>query len=92
LNKKADVNDIDVKGNTPLMYAVMAGNLGVVEALVDLKADVSIKNKEGLTAQDLTKLYPENEKYIEINKYFQELQNPQEKVTSKKKKKKTTTK
>lgn len=68
------------------MYAVMAGNLGVVESLVDLNADFSIKNKQGLSAQDLAKLYPNDENYVEIDKYFQQLINPQQKVSSKNKK------
>jgi len=59
LSKGAKVNYVDNNGMTPLLYAASIdfGDTEIVERLIAAGADVSAKNKEGLTALDLAKKY-----------------------------------
>ena len=59
LAKGAKVNHVDNNGMTPLLYAASIdfGDTEIVEKLIAAGADVSAKNKEGLTALDLAKKY-----------------------------------
>ena len=59
LAKGAQVNHVDNFGMTPLLYAASIdfGDTSVLETLIGAGADVSAKNKEGLTALDLAKSY-----------------------------------
>ena len=45
-----NVNIQDLNGNTPLIHAVMRRNQQLVQALIEAKANVNIKNGEGNTA------------------------------------------
>jgi ankyrin repeat protein len=45
IRHKADVNAVDDKHKSALMLAVISGNAGSVQSLLDAKADISIKNK-----------------------------------------------
>jgi len=53
------VNHLDNFGMTPLLYAASIdfGDTAVMEKLIAAGADVSAKNKGGLTALDLAKNY-----------------------------------
>ena len=52
---KADPNIQDNKGKTALMYAAIHGQGKIVSVLLDMgKADATIKDNEGLVAQDYT--------------------------------------
>jgi ankyrin repeat protein len=59
LSKGANVNQVDNKGMTPLLYAASIdfGDTAVLEKLMAAGAELSIRNKEGLTALDLAKNY-----------------------------------
>jgi ankyrin repeat protein len=59
LARGAQVNHVDNFGMTPLLYAASIdfGDTAVLEKLIAAGADVSAKNKEGLTALDLAKSY-----------------------------------
>jgi ankyrin repeat protein len=59
LAKGAKVNHVDNNGMTPLLYAASIdfGDTEIVEKLIGAGADVSAKNKQGLTALDLAKTY-----------------------------------
>lgn len=48
----ADVDAMDIDGRTALMAAVMNNNIDKVDLLVSSNANVHIKNKRGLTAQN----------------------------------------
>lgn len=50
----ADVNAIDVNGDTSLHYAVMLNRFDLVETLMKRGADSSIQNNKGLSAIDIT--------------------------------------
>ena len=50
IDRGADVNAKDEKGETTLMYAARSGNLEVVKFLVDKGADVNAKDSNGATA------------------------------------------
>lgn len=51
----ANINDVDNKGNTALMYAVKTSNVFAVKVILKLKANKTLKNKQGLTALDIAK-------------------------------------
>ena len=59
LARGAQVNHLDNFGMTPLLYAASIdfGDTAVMEKLIAAGADVSAKNKGGLTALDLAKNY-----------------------------------
>jgi ankyrin repeat protein len=59
LAKGADVNHVDSYGMTPLLYAASIdfGETAVVEQLVAAGADLTAKNREGLTALELARNY-----------------------------------
>ncbi len=59
LSRGAQVNHVDNFGMTPLLYAASIdfGDTAVLEKLIAAGADVSAKNKEGLTALDLARTY-----------------------------------
>ena len=59
LARGAQVNHVDNLGMTPLLYgaSIDFGDTAVLEKLIAAGADVSAKNKEGLTALDLAKSY-----------------------------------
>ncbi|MFX6759800.1 ankyrin repeat domain-containing protein, partial [Acinetobacter baumannii] len=42
---------------TPVMLAAMRGRVAAVEVLRDNGADLTLKNKDGLTAMDLARRY-----------------------------------
>lgn len=47
---KTGVNDVGEIGLTPLFYAEMKGDIGIVDMLIKAGADVNVKNEYGLTA------------------------------------------
>ena len=49
ISKKADVNSVDVNGNTALHYAVFDGSQKIVALLIAKGADVNLKNYSGVT-------------------------------------------
>ena len=49
ISKKADVNSVDVNGNTALHYAVFDGSQKIVALLIAKGADVNSKNYNGVT-------------------------------------------
>jgi ankyrin repeat protein len=59
LARGAQVNHVDNFGMSPLLYAASVdfGDTSVLEKLIAAGADLSAKNKEGLTALDLAKNY-----------------------------------
>jgi len=59
LKRGAQVNHVDNAGMTPLLYAASIdfGDTTVIEKLIAAGADMSAKNKAGLTALDLAKRY-----------------------------------
>lgn len=71
LKRGYNVNNIHNEG-TPLHYAIKNGfykvdnNYEIVVFLVENKADVNIKNKEGKTCLDLIKEYQNDNKIIDI--------------------------
>jgi len=44
------LNSVDANGDTPLLRAVKAGDIGSVKSLINKGVDLDIKNKEGRTA------------------------------------------
>ena len=50
LKQKADPNQVDAKGSSILMRAVWYENLGIIEALLEAKADANAKNHRLNTA------------------------------------------
>jgi ankyrin repeat protein len=53
LKHNADINISDVQGNTATHYATIKNNVGLVEELIAQGADITAKNNEGKTAQDI---------------------------------------
>ena len=67
------INNSNVKGLTPLMYAVEVGNVDVAEELIKAGADVSIINHRGNTALTETllhKSYPNRYAMIRMLKKY----------------------
>ncbi|WP_295156070.1 ankyrin repeat domain-containing protein [uncultured Brachyspira sp.] len=62
LDRGADLNIKNNKGNTALMYACLLNHEPIVKFLVDKGADLNIKNNEGYTALDIAL----NQKYRKI--------------------------
>src|SRR5262249_58619106 len=50
--------DVMDGGHTPLHLATKAGQLGVVKALLEAGANVSLRDREGKTALDLARARP----------------------------------
>ena len=64
----AELNELDNDGLTPLMLAAKNGLAIAVKALVEAKADKSIKNRDGKTAYDLGEnLLPEARKLLSVS-------------------------
>jgi ankyrin repeat protein len=55
LEKRCEINNLDIDGNTPLHLAVMNENEYLIKAIVNAGPDLNIKNKERKTAKDLAK-------------------------------------
>lgn len=55
LSKKADINNTDGQGRTPLFWASYSGYSDVVRYLIDQGANVNIKNQDGKTALDIAR-------------------------------------
>lgn len=55
ISNKADINLLDYNGNTPLIIAVLVNQESIIKLLLNLKADLSIKNKNNKTALDIAK-------------------------------------
>ena len=55
----------DKDGKTPLIMAVIKGNKDIVRALVNIGADLNIKDNDNKTALD----YAESNNFEEIKKY-----------------------
>ena len=53
LDNGCDLNARDDKGRTPLMHALVAGNVTKARHLVECGADINVKDKDGHTARDL---------------------------------------
>lgn len=51
-----EVNHRNKNGMTPLMVAALSGNIETVELLCELGADTTLKDNNGITAQDFTVL------------------------------------
>lgn len=60
----SDVNEVDNKGNTALIYAVKNNNPEMVKALIYREADVNLKNNKGNTAL----IYAVKNNFIDIAK------------------------
>ena len=60
IEKKADLNKI-CEDKSPLMYATKYGNLKFVKKLVELGAEINLKNSDGKTAIDYAKKYEQTE-------------------------------
>ena len=61
IDAKANLNVTDAKDNTPLHYAAGYGQLEPVKMLVGAGADISLKNKDGHTAQEIAKMNAQEE-------------------------------
>lgn len=55
VRRGAEVNKQDIRGNTPLHYAVDRGHCTGTDVLVDLCADAGIKNKQGHSPLDIAR-------------------------------------
>ena len=53
LDKNYNPNDQNKEGNTALHLSMLRKNRKIIKLLLDKKADITIKNKEGLTSYDL---------------------------------------
>lgn len=61
LNKGVDINYIDDRGFSALMYAAKDGIIDTIEYLIDNGADVSLANKKGQKAIDIAKEFHQYE-------------------------------
>ncbi|AWM14758.1 ankyrin repeat domain-containing protein [Flavobacterium sediminis] len=57
----ADVNETTTRGMTPLMYAAMYNNTGIMNLLIEKGADLEKEDYQGLTALDHAKRSNSNE-------------------------------
>ncbi len=64
LEKKADPNLKEKYGNTPLHYAVDDKNVKVILMLISFGADKTIKNKDGITPEDIANSIKENQEIL----------------------------
>ena len=49
----ADINQADIYGNSPLMYAVTNNDIDMTKLLLMYNADISIYNEDGMTATEI---------------------------------------
>lgn len=64
LNHTKNINSCDNDGNTALHYAVVGGNLSIVELLINANININIINKEGNTALHLLAKQSESKQII----------------------------
>jgi hypothetical protein len=64
IEKGALVDEADANGLTPLMHAASLGESDIVNRLIEYKANVTLKNKDGTTALDISKVVKTKEKNI----------------------------
>ena len=67
--KSADVNALDNEGRTPLFSGAYDGNTRVVKMLCELGADLSVKDKNGLTVLDFAARKKESDTVKFLKKY-----------------------
>ena len=65
INKGSDVCAVDMKRNTPLMYAAYKGNKKTLNALIAAGTDINMKNNDNYTARDIAQ-YNKNTEIVEI--------------------------
>ena len=53
LKKKLNINKKNKNGDTPLHLAVQRGDYDIIQLLLDNGADITIKNKKGISPYDL---------------------------------------
>jgi len=53
LNKKYNPNEQNKEGNTAMHLSMKKKNRKIIKLLLDNNADITIKNKEGMTSYDL---------------------------------------
>jgi hypothetical protein len=64
INAGTDINSIGINGMTPLMMAATYCKQDIVKDLIQAKADLNIKNSEGITALKMAKDCPEVSKLL----------------------------
>ena len=57
LAKGANINSLEAKGSTPLMFAIHGKHVETAYALLDAGADTRVINEGGRTAEDLASLF-----------------------------------
>ena len=77
IQRGADVNHVDKKGMTPLLYAASIdfGDSAMVELLMKSGARADARSKEGLTALDLARKYQHTHLLASLTRTF--ARNPQ---------------
>ena len=66
LDAGAEVNTTNRDGTTPLIFAVLSKNMGLIKVLIENKADVSLTDNRGLSAAD----YAEKLGIIEFDEFL----------------------
>ena len=61
-HKNLNINAKDLEGYTPLMRAVEFEKITTIKQLVDMQADIDVKNNYGLNVMDLAKMSLEGKK------------------------------
>lgn len=64
INAGVDINTIGINGMTPLMMAATNCKLDITKDLIQAKAEVNIKNSDGITALKMAKDCPEISKLL----------------------------
>ena len=57
LARGANINSLEAKGSTPLMFAIHGKHVETAYELLDAGADTRVVNESGRTAEDLASLY-----------------------------------